>query len=179
MWTTFSGLPNGSTVAQLRDLPMGQEVSTTLRIMADLARGGVRDPAQEVRETALSLVRDLPPRAWIAQIERLQEFVKGIRYVRDPVDLETVQTPMKTLEYGQGDCDDQATLLASLLTALGHPARFIAVAFKGGPFEHVLVQTKVNSTGQDSRDWVTAETIIDKPLGWFPAGVTNRYIRKV
>jgi len=117
---------------------------------------------------------------WYAEIDALHRFVRDqIRYVRDPDGYELVQSPEKTLEYAQGDCDDQATLLAALLKSIGHPSRFIALGFEGGPLSHVLVQTKVDSTGDDKKDWLSLETIINRPPGWFPSGVTSRYILKV
>ena len=165
----------------LAELPPGPGgAAATLRHMRDFVESSIRDPSQTIRNKALDLVSGLPPRQWMAEIRALHAYVKDqIRYVRDPVGLELVQSPDKTIEIGQGDCDDKATLLAALLTATGHPARFIAVGFNGDPLSHVLVQTKVNSTGNDSKDWISLETIIDKPVGWFPPDVTSRYILKV
>lgn len=153
----------------------------TLRAMRSLVQASIREPAQKVRETALTIIGN---GGWMDQIRSLQGWVQdNIRYVSDPTDstggVELVQTPQKTLEYAAGDCDDQATLLAALLSSTGHPSRFVAVGFHGRPLSHVLVQTKVNSTGDDRQDWAAAETIIAKPLGWFPNGVTSRYILKV
>lgn len=170
-----------STVATLRGLPDGPAATAaTLRYMRDFARAAVADPKQTIRELALDLVSNLPERDWFGQIHAVRNFVRShIRYVRDPDDMETLQTPEKTLEYGQGDCDDQCILLAALLKSIGHPARFVALGFGGGPFSHVLTETKVNSTGNDRVDWIAVETIIDKPPGWFPPGVTSKYILKV
>jgi transglutaminase-like putative cysteine protease len=153
----------------------------TLRAMRALVQSSLREPAQKVRETALSIIG---AGGWMDQIRSLQQWVQSnIRYIQDPTDetggVELVQTPQKTLEYAAGDCDDQATLLAALLSAIGHPARFVAIGFKGGPLSHVLVQTKVNSSGNDANDWTSVETILPKPMGWFPSGVTSRYFLKV
>jgi transglutaminase-like putative cysteine protease len=153
----------------------------TLRAMRDLARASLREPAQQVRQTALNIIGG---EGWVGQIRSLQGWVQdSIRYIQDPTDdtggVELVQTPQKTLEYQAGDCDDQATLLAALLSSIGHPARFMAVGFQGQPLSHVLTQTKVGSSGNDAQDWVSAETIQPRPLGWFPSGVTSSYILKV
>lgn len=166
---------------RIADLPSGKDGTiATLKHMRDFVDDSQRNPEQIVRSKALDLVSGLPPRKWFAEIDALHRFVRDqIRYVRDPVDYELVQSPEKTLEIRQGDCDDKATLLAALLKSTGHPARFIAVGFNGDAFSHVLVQTKVDSTGRDNDDWISLETIIDKPAGWFPPGVTSRYILKV
>lgn len=39
------------------------------------------------------------------------------------------QTPRETLEYGEGDCEDQAFLLASMLLAKGYGENDVFVAF--------------------------------------------------
>lgn len=172
------------TVARLADIDEGNSgCIQTLRAMRDLAKASVRSTAQTVREKALALVKGLPDRAWYPEIQRLHNFVQTqIRYTYDPTDVELVQTPEKTLEYMQGDCDDQSTLLAALFDSIGHPARFIALGFNGETFSHVLVQTKIRSDGNDSPtggNWLTCETIINEPLGWFPPKVTSYYILKV
>jgi transglutaminase-like putative cysteine protease len=159
--------------ALLMGLPSGPAGTVaTLKIMKRLAREAIRSPNQLVRNKALEIFRNagLPPRDWFGQIRALQAWVQNcIRYVQDPVDVELVQTPEVTLKLGTGDCDDQATLLASMLESTGHLAKFVAIGVKGGPFSHVLVETK---TG---RGWAAAETILKKPFGWYPPDATSRY----
>ena len=160
------------TVARTVGIPDGR-VGTiaTLRIMRQLARAAVRAPNQKIRNTAIQILAGLPPRQWAAEVEHLHSFVRDqIRYLRDPVDVELVATPEKTLELCAGDCDDKATLLAALLEATGHPARFLAIGLNGGPFSHVLTQSKIGPR------WISLETIIQKPMGWHPVGVTSNYI---
>lgn len=180
MWT-YPEPPASQTRATLRGLPPGPSGTVeTLRLMRNMVRDAIRSPRQVVREKALQLVASLPPRQWFAQIRALHEFVRDeIRYVRDPVDLETVATPEKTLELRAGDCDDKSTLLAALLIAIGHPARFAALGFNRGPFSHVLVETQIRNSGEDARDWLPLETIIERDAGWYPQGVTSRYVLKV
>lgn len=147
--------------------------------MRKLAVEATREPTQQIRERVICILRDygVPvqcgSRPWFKEIRACQLWVQNsIRYLRDPPDAELVQTPFKTLEYSAGDCDDQATLLASFLHSIGHPTRFIAVAFRGGPFSHVLCQTRVGRSGNDRDDWISCETIVPRPLGWHPPGVT-------
>lgn len=163
------------TVTVLRGIPSGREgAAATVRYMRDFVHASLRNTDQTVRNLALELVRNLPARNWRKEIEALHAFVRDrIRYVRDPQGVELVQSPEKTLEFGQGDCDDKSTLLAALLASIDHPSRFIAVGLNGGPLSHVLVEAKVGN------DWLPLETIINKPPGWFPPGVTSRYYLKV
>lgn len=145
--------------------------------MREYVRESIRSPEQTIRNVATGIYKanNIPPRKYMRELVALHAFVRDkIRYVRDPVGVEMVQTPERTLEVGTGDCDDKSTLLAALLESTGHPARFTVVAFNGNPFSHVLVESKVGSNR-----WIPAETIIPKPLGWFPSGVTDKYSLKV
>lgn len=174
MWLNGPPLTSsaGPTRATLGAIPNGEAGAVaTLKRMRQLVRDAVRDPSQHIRETALNIIGTA---SFVDQVRRLQSFVQdSIRYIADPPDVELVQTPQYTLQQQAGDCDDQATLLASLLMATGHPAQFIAVGMSGQPLSHVLVQTLIG------QKWVSAETIIKKPLGWNPPGVTSHYILKV
>lgn len=159
----------------LQQIPEGDAgTRETLKIMAEFARASVRDPRQIIRRKAMEILSGIPPRQYAAEIRALHAFVRDqIRYLKDPVDMELVQTPEATLELQQGDCDDKATLLAALLTATGHRSQFVAIGFDNGPFSHVLVET------QFGRGWMPLETIIQKEAGWFPSGVRRQYRRSV
>jgi len=162
--------------ASLQGLPSGPAGTVaTLRIMKRLANEAVRSPHQYARAKALEIFKSSGLRSRDTQeIGTLQRWIQNcIRYVRDPVDVELVQTPEVTLKLGTGDCDDQATLLAAMLKATGHPAQFVAVGINGGPFSHVLVETRLG------RGWVAAETILKKPVGWYPHDATSRYVLPV
>lgn len=164
------------TAARLASLPNGDDGTVqTLRYMREIARASLISNAQEVRGTALGCVRHLRSRDWTGEVVNLGEWVRdNIRYVMDPDDIELVQTPQKTLEYGQGDCDDQSTLLAALLLSLNHPAKFCAMGYAGEPFSHVLTATKVGG------GWFPLETIVEgMPMGTWPAGMPRRYYLNV
>lgn len=140
--------------------------------MRSLVRDAIRDPQQQIRETALTVLRGVD--SFSAQARAIQAWVQQhIEYRRDPPDVELVQTPQVTLQLKAGDCDDQAVLTAALLQATGHPAQFIAVGVNGQPLSHVLTQTLIGTK------WVAVETIERRGLGWMPAGITSYYIVKV
>lgn len=175
--STIGSFNSPQNQARLAGLPSGRAGTiATLKHMRDFVRASVRSADQTVRDRALRIFAEagVPPRKWMQEIGALHAWVRDrIRYVRDPVGVELVQTPEATLSKGQGDCDDKSTLLAALLEATGHPARFTAVGFGGNGFSHVLVETK------SGERWIPAETIIPKPLGWFPSGVTDKYSLKI
>jgi transglutaminase-like putative cysteine protease len=159
--------------AALSGIPNGQAGSiATLRAMRQLVRDAIRDPKQQIRESALAILRGV--NTFSDQARAIQQWVQThIEYRRDPPDLELVQTPQVTLQLRAGDCDDQSVLTAALLQSTGHPTQFIAVGMDGAPLTHVLTQTLIGTS------WVAVETIESRPLGWMPRGITSYYIVKV
>lgn len=127
----------------------------------------------QVRELALSLVRNLPQKDFDGEVDRVFRFVQNrIRYIRDIHEVETIQTPVKTLEYGQGDCDDKATLLAAMLQSLGHPTRFHAMGFRPGHISHVLLEVK------KGHKWVSLDATEPVHMGWTPPAIKESiYVR--
>ena len=144
------------------EIPDGDAgVLATLRLMRDMVQRGKKVPA--VRLAALELVADLPQKDYGGQVVSLHLYVRDyVRYIRDIRNVETLQTPEFTLEWGQGDCDDKSILLASLLESIGHRTRFVAVGYGWSGFQHVFVQTLVGQR------WVTLETTENVEVGWNP-----------
>jgi transglutaminase-like putative cysteine protease len=142
-------------------------ISATLKIMVGLARQYKKDVG--VREVAGQLVRNLPQYDKIGEIRALHAFVRdSVRYTGDIRGVETLQTPKATLELGVGDCDDKSLLLATLLQAIGLPARFVAVGLNGGELSHVMVEARYG------KGWLPLETIRPVSAGWFPPNVTKK-----
>ncbi len=137
--------------------------------MGKLVKDGKKSLA--VRQQAISLVAHLAQKDWAAEITAAHAFVRDrIRYVKDVRDVETLATPEKTLEFGQGDCDDKAVLLAALLESIGHPTRFVAIAFHPDEFAHVFVESKIGE------NWIALETTEPVPAGWRPHGYVQEMI---
>lgn len=150
------------TTATLQMIPEGPAgIAATLRAMSRMVKEYKK--SMHVRETALGLLVQCNQKDWACEVRNLHAFVRDhIRYVGDITDVETVQTPDKTLEYQAGDCDDKSTLLAALLESIGHPTRFIAIGFQSGIYSHVYVETKIGNK------WVPLETTEDVEAGWEP-----------
>lgn len=158
------------TLSIIPDGPEG--VRVTLREMSKITQVYKKAPA--IREMALSLVRDLPSKAWSMEVKRLHAFVRdNIRYTRDILGCETLQTPVQTLRVGQGDCDDKSMLLGSLLNAIFHPVRYVAIGFQPNSYVHVFPETKI------AGKWVALETTENWPVGRRPAGVKAVMIENV
>jgi transglutaminase-like putative cysteine protease len=167
---------SGPRTYALAGIPEGVDGTiVTLDIMRGFVKRYRTDP--HIVELARSIIADLPGKAFAEEAARLQNYVRDtIRYTQDVYEVETLQTPPVTLQSKQGDCDDQATLLATLLNAAGHEARFVAVGFSPDNFEHVLVETKVGA------HWVPVETTEPVRMGeypWKPGEVLTRINRAI
>lgn len=156
---------------QLMSIPEGsQGTRETLKLMSKLVKHYKMSPV--VREFALALTNHVLQKDFKGEVIALHAFVRDqIRYVKDIKGVETVQSPVQTLRLGAGDCDDKSVLVASLLEALGHPTRFVAVGFSSSSLSHVLVQTKLGSK------WISVECTEPVNLGWFPPRVKNQMIQ--
>lgn len=152
----------------LQKIPDGPEgVHQTLKLMRRLVLNGRKDFS--IRRLAARLVENRDSKDFVGEVKDLHRYVRDrIRYLKDIREIETVATPVRTLEFGQGDCDDKAVLLAALLEAIGHRTRFVAIGFDPNHFEHVLVETKI------ANHWVALETTEPVEMGWYPPGVRAR-----
>lgn len=165
MYPETKNPPKTPTLARLEKIPGGaQGTRATLNRMRQLVREGKK--SLPVRLFAMRIVGRNGQKQFLKEAKGIHEFVRDrIRYIKDVNGVETLQTPEKTLELKQGDCDDKATLAAALLESIGHPTRFIAVGFHPDKFCHVLLETKIGNR------WVAVETTEPVELGWFPKGV--------
>ena len=110
-----------------------------------------------------------------AEVDAIFEWVqKSIRYTQDPVGVETVAIPHRTIDARCGDCDDQTALLGALLEAVGYPTRIVLAAYtQDRDFEHVYLQVLY------AGEWVDADPIMhDKPLGFAASDPLLLWIEK-
>lgn len=160
--------PEQQTLSALPDGRAG--IAATLAAMCELSRSYRIDPL--IRKTAGELVAGFPGKDFYSEIRSLFYFVRDqIRYMRDIDGVETLQTPVVTLENRWGDCDDKSLLLGTLLLSIGHPVRFKAVGIDGGDFEHVYVETKLGSR------WIALDSTEENDMGWEPPGISVFMIR--
>lgn len=160
----------------LADLPDGVDaIRHTLKAMVKFARTyshdiGVVTAARRILEQAHT-----PEKDFSGEVAAVQSWVRDrIRYVRDPIGAEMVQTPKRTLEIMTGDCDDKATVLAALLGSIGFATRFLAIGTDGGPYSHVLAEVRLGTR------WLPLESIVPAAgPGWLPPGITRRMVAHV
>lgn len=152
----------------LAAVPSGDAgTKATLAMMVKLVRQWRKDPG--IWKLSRQLTQRVPSKDFRGEVETLFSWVKThIRYVHDVNEVETLATPKATLEVKAGDCDDMAVLLASLLESVGHPTRFIALAFNASLFSHVLTETRIGST------WLPLDpTVASATVGWKPSDATR------
>lgn len=152
-------------IAQHFELPddPARRTAWTLAKMAELALAGVGDPDLMLRARTFALGKGARVNLARQAQNLLDEVRRRVRYVRDPIDVEALASPRLVLEHGHGDCDELATLLASLAMNVGIPARFVAATPDAGDAEwrHVWVELQIGDR------WLAADPTHDSaPLGW-------------
>lgn len=166
--------PHVSPDGCLTLIPGGVEgIMVTLRKMRDLVRQQRTDP--RIVGTARSLVFHTPDKDALAEIRVLFEFVRDrIRYVQDVYEVETLSTPVYTLRSRSGDCDDQVTLLASLIEAIGYPTRFVVGAYHDPSIlEHVYLEVYAHG------EWIACDPTERNYLGWAPPNAMAIYTEHI
>lgn len=152
--------------------------SQTLAAMRDTARAALKDP--RVLEAAGTIVRAAPARDYAGQVRLLRAWVAShTKFLRDPVGLELLRTPRYMLDeiarvgVAQGDCDDIALFAAALGLAVGLPARFVALGFRGatGPFTHVITELRAGDR------WLELDTT--RPVWARGVRIARRLTREV
>lgn len=149
-------------------------IRATLNLMARFTREYKTDLT--LRRLAETIIANIPGKDWYGEIQAVQDWVRNnIRYTKDIYDAETLKTPLLLIQSRFGDCDDMAMLAGTLLNALGHPVRYIAVGTEyEGEFNHVYPETKVNMDR-----WISVETTEPVPLGWQPQPITAYMVGRV
>jgi len=119
-----------------------------------------------VVQVARNLVRSCPDKDWVCEQQTVYEWLKAhTRYVLDPRYKEMLVTPARLLRdilsggVGMEDCDGLATLLATMLSALGHPVKFRFGGTRGVGIHHVWVQAF------NGRRWVDMDLAEKLPYG--------------
>lgn len=144
-----------------------------VRKLLELMRRNVREAmtAPAIVGLARSIVAQVVGKDMAGEAAAVQAWVRAsIRYVRDPIGAELIESPLYLLKPGnrQDDCDGHAQLVAALLSALGHRVRLVAIGFRPDVFAHVYAETFIRGA------WVPVETTEAWPLGKQPPGVAVR-----
>jgi hypothetical protein len=143
-------------------------VRATLQHMARVVR--LHKTNSAIHKLVRAIVHGLPnqntPGADSLYVTAIHAWVRDrVQYVNDINGVETLQTPLYTLECGAGDCDDKSILVNTMLESAGYKTLFFAIGIGGGDFQHVLGGVVLG------RRKICLETIIaGVPPGWMPPG---------
>lgn len=142
--------------------------------MQSLARERATDPL--VRFLALKILEqaNIGSHDFLSEAKALGEFVqKYVRYVRDPNGVEQLHDPIyliRKIQAGvaQGDCDDQALLLSTLLLSIGAQPFFAIVRYKdtSGPFNHIYTVVYEKDWGKPKKRLVLDTILKDRDIGF-------------
>lgn len=122
---------------RFRKLDGDRGVIQTVKIIRALANQFKKDI--RLRELAGDIVR--PYRKNVDKIEAVFDWIKAnVKYVRDIEGIETIHTPYKILRQGYGDCDDLATISATLLKAVGYKVFYVVTSNRPDKkFNHIFL----------------------------------------
>lgn len=140
----------------------GGEAGTdqTVRAIGELIQSSIK--RQKIRIFTISLldranVSSHNPRAVVHVVYSWVK--KNIRYVQDPIDLETIQDPEITLRLKAGDCDDHSALVSAMLESVGIRTRLKVVGDSADNFVHIYPEALAGGR------WVAVDTSVRSPFG--------------
>ncbi len=119
--------------------------------------------------TIAKSVTDIEPTV-LGKVTRLVAWFRGhIKYANHDIPL----TPGETLAQGEGDCDDQAILLISMLRSLGIPAYLeIGIVFNSQISGNDTVWEGHLSIQESGLAWHGWAMVYVPPWGWIPVDLT-------
>lgn len=143
----------------------------TMREMRKLINEFKIDP--DIRVKTGEILFNIDGRKFKEVFENIFNWVRlNIRYQYDINEVETIQSPIKTLELGFGDCDDHSILIGTLLEAAGFPTKLAVVSNREDKlFTHVMV-LGVAPTSQ----MIIFDTVEGVFGANYPLDITNHYI---
>lgn len=154
------------------DIPINQRV----KLIQDRVYHSITKDGAATRELATRIIRQCKSRDNVCEANAIYEAVRGhVRYIGDvaPIkfpdseggDIEPIdffQSARRTWDMGAGDCDDHVTLIASLLSVVGIPARLrVTAPDKRSDWGHIypIAGFPVESPSK----WVALDTTLENP----------------
>lgn len=151
----------------------------TVAKMKQVINESARNPY--IREWAKKIIAGVRVNDKKGEAEAVHNFVRdSVRYTRDPLGFEYIQTPPVLLEdirlamegkgdRPTGDCDDMTVLSLSLLKSIGFPVAIKVVSFHNHKaFSHVFGLVQIG------HEWVPVDCVRpDRELGWEAQGITR------
>lgn len=141
---------------QLEEVPGARLTARTIKKMFDLAERAKRDP--EFHQIVYKAVEHVPEKSYRQEARALYNFKNrlGIKYRRDPTNVELIRDWKALVKTGSGDCDDLSSLAVAAYETLGFPARLVTVAAdpsRKDEFSHVYAEVNIPGEGWRCVDW--------------------------
>ena len=126
----------------------------------------IREEAGKILTTKCGSGWCTAERKWEAELKAVYTYIQqNVRYTRDAHNVDTFQSPLRTLEWKIGDCDDQSILVASLLMTVGFPIKLRVIQTKGArDWSHIY--PVVGLPPQRPTRWVACDTTTPHGVGF-------------
>lgn len=132
---------------------------------------GRRDP--RIRGLAVQIVSKkcngswcIPERDFLGELRAIFTYTRqNVRYVRDPIDRDTFQHPVRTLQWGGEDCDGATIVLGSLAGAIGYPVKMRVIqTVNSNDYDHIYLIAGVPPHAPTH--WLPLDASVNKPAFW-------------
>lgn len=155
------------SIRQIADGEVGTD--QTLKAIGELVSKAIKRPYLRLKCLEILRSQGVPDRNPQKAAEAIFNWVRHhVRYVNDPVGVETIQDPEITIDLGAGDCDDHSALVGSLAMSIGIPARFAVVGLTKDHLQHIYPELLINGR------WTPADTTETNQLGKPPASMPTK-----
>lgn len=132
--------------------------TSSIRKVAELIREG--QLSFPIVRLARRIVHDVPSKRYASELQALYVWAREhVRYRKDPIGAEWLQSAERTVAERAGDCDDLTILIGSLAGALGHAWRLLTVGPTPTRQAHIAIQ--VSTDGGAS--WLTLDPVMEPP----------------
>jgi len=153
---------------RLSAIPTGSAgTDATVKEIARLVQHDLHRPKIRLLATKILANRSVPSKHTLSEAKAIFDYiVRRVRYQKDPIGIETVQSPMVTNSIRAGDCDDHSGFVAGLASAVGIPVRFRVIGYAPDNVVHIYAEMFVNGS------WMAADTTEPQHgFGWRPKGL--------
>lgn len=153
---------------RLSAIPTGSAgTDATVQEIARLVKHDLHRPKIRLLATKILTNRSIPSKQTLSEAKAIYQYiVRRVRYQKDPVGIETVQSPMVTNSLRAGDCDDHSAFVAGLASAVGIPVRFRVIGYAPDHVVHIYPEMFVDGK------WMAADTTEPQHgFGWRPKGL--------
>lgn len=151
----------------------------TVAGMVRAVQGERGERSMVVRSVTEQVLGRLWPKEYLGEILAINNWVsEKIFYVNDPLHVELLKDPQRLCEeiiargHARGDCDDIATLIATMALQVGREAQFVIVGFgEKGSYSHVFARVK-----DPKGPWIVCDPVAGSEVGKMLRRVTTYQI---